>query len=116
MGGVDTDVWGRTSLPGLYAAGEVACTWPARRQPAGQQLSAEGLVFGARAALAMVESPQAAPLAADRVVADGSGLMATSRMAMAIDFSALSHQPLADDEPERIDVAASPASFAPEKG
>src|SRR5581483_10208138 len=25
MGGVDTDVWGRTSLPGLYAAGEVAC-------------------------------------------------------------------------------------------
>src|SRR5262249_6760354 len=26
MGGVETDVWGRTSLPGLYAAGEVACT------------------------------------------------------------------------------------------
>ena len=26
MGGVDTDEWGRTSLPGLFAAGEVACT------------------------------------------------------------------------------------------
>src|SRR2546425_976084 len=26
MGGVDTDVWGRTSVAGLFAAGEVACT------------------------------------------------------------------------------------------
>lgn len=26
MGGVRTDDWGRTSLPGLYAVGEVACT------------------------------------------------------------------------------------------
>ena len=25
MGGVKTDVWGATSIPGLYAAGEVAC-------------------------------------------------------------------------------------------
>ena len=26
MGGIRTDEWGRTSLPGLYAVGEVACT------------------------------------------------------------------------------------------
>jgi L-aspartate oxidase len=26
MGGVDTDEWGRTSVPRLFAAGEVACT------------------------------------------------------------------------------------------
>ena len=26
MGGVDTDEWARTSVPGLFAAGEVACT------------------------------------------------------------------------------------------
>ncbi|TLZ40141.1 MAG: FAD-binding protein, partial [Methanobacteriota archaeon] len=25
MGGIDTDVWGRTTMPGLYAAGECAC-------------------------------------------------------------------------------------------
>ena len=42
MGGVSTDLWGRTSVPGLYAAGEVACTGAARRQPAGQQLAAGG--------------------------------------------------------------------------
>src|SRR3954466_4820746 len=26
MGGVDTDQWGRSSMPGLFAAGEAACT------------------------------------------------------------------------------------------
>ena len=26
MGGIESDLWGRTSLPGLYAVGEVACT------------------------------------------------------------------------------------------
>ena len=25
MGGIETDVWGKTELEGLYAAGEVAC-------------------------------------------------------------------------------------------
>ena len=36
-GGVSTDVYGRTELPGLLAAGEVARTGYARRQPAGLQ-------------------------------------------------------------------------------
>ena len=40
MGGVQTDLDGRTSLPGLYAAGEVACTGRARGQSPGQQLAA----------------------------------------------------------------------------
>jgi L-aspartate oxidase len=39
MGGVETDVWGRTTLAGLYAAGEVACTG---REPTGQQFPARG--------------------------------------------------------------------------
>ena len=37
MGGVDTDVWGRTQLEGLYAAGEVGLRLRARREPARRQ-------------------------------------------------------------------------------
>ncbi len=36
MGGVRTDVHGRTSLPGLYAAGEAACTGGAWGEQAGE--------------------------------------------------------------------------------
>src|ERR1700710_2636609 len=55
MGGAKTDVHGRTSLPGLYAAGEVACTGVpgANRLPRNSLL--EGLVFGVSTAETMVE-------------------------------------------------------------
>jgi L-aspartate oxidase len=39
-GGVYTDVGGATTLPGLWAVGEVACSGPPRRQPACVQLAA----------------------------------------------------------------------------
>jgi L-aspartate oxidase len=53
VGGVRTDLDGKTSLPGLYAAGEVAATGVhgANRLPGNALL--EGLVFGARAGRAM---------------------------------------------------------------
>ena len=42
MGGIAVDDDGRTSLPGLWACGEVAVDRRPRRQPAGQQLAAGG--------------------------------------------------------------------------
>jgi L-aspartate oxidase len=66
MGGVDTDEWGRTSLAGLYAAGEVACTGVHGANRLASNSLLEGLVFGARAARAMIEPPRAAALKPDR--------------------------------------------------
>jgi L-aspartate oxidase len=59
MGGVRTDVWGRTSVEGLYAAGEVACTGVHGANRLASNSLLEGLVFGARAgARAATEAPR----------------------------------------------------------
>ncbi len=56
MGGVRTDVHGRTSLPRLYAAGEAACTGVHGANRLASNSLLEGLVFGARAAEAMLSA------------------------------------------------------------
>ena len=48
MGGVRTDLEGRTTLAGLYAAGEVACTGVHGANRLASNSLLEGLVFGAR--------------------------------------------------------------------
>ncbi len=62
MGGVQTDLWGRTTVPGLYAAGEVACTGVHGANRLASNSLLEGLVFGARAAQAMLEPFGTPPL------------------------------------------------------
>jgi len=55
MGGVSTDHWGRTTLPGLYAAGEAACTGVHGANRLASNSLLEGLVFGARTGIALLE-------------------------------------------------------------
>ena len=55
MGGVHTDINGATPLPGLYAAGEVACVSINGSNRLGSNSLPELLVFGARAGRAAAE-------------------------------------------------------------
>jgi len=78
MGGIETDEWAHTSLPGLFAAGEVACTGVHGANRLASNSLLEGLVFGARAGIAMQQPARAALPKADRKVAGGSWLAAGS--------------------------------------
>ena len=67
MGGVGTDIHGATGLPGLYAAGEVACVSINGANRLGSNSLPELLVFGARAGAAAADfaatvSPPTAPV------------------------------------------------------
>ena len=69
MGGVHTDINGATPLPGLYAAGEVACVSINGANRLGSNSLPELLVFGARAGRAAAEYASRAADITPRIVA-----------------------------------------------
>lgn len=60
MGGIRTDLQGRTNIPGLYAVGECACTGIHGANRLASNSLLECLVFGRRAAAAVLEQQVAA--------------------------------------------------------
>jgi L-aspartate oxidase len=65
MGGVATDLHARTTLPGLYAAGECAATGVHGANRLASNSLLEGLVFGARAAEAMASDSERVDVGTD---------------------------------------------------
>jgi L-aspartate oxidase len=77
MGGVASDLHGRSTLPGLYVAGEVACTGVHGANRLASNSLLEGLVFGARAAAAIADDGHPEPVvpSAD----EGTGVVVSDR-------------------------------------
>jgi L-aspartate oxidase len=74
MGGVRTDLVGRCTLPGLYAAGEAAATGVHGANRLASNSLLEGLVFGARAGKTMLDElrhPPASVARSHRAVSNG---------------------------------------------
>ena len=72
MGGIRTDLHGRSTVPGLYAAGEVTCTGVHGANRLASNSLLEGLVFGARAGEAAASDGSAFQVPRSRSKAENS--------------------------------------------
>ena len=106
MGGVATDLHARTSVPGLYAAGEVACTGVQGANRLASNSLLEGLVFGRRAVEAFLAGSSASPSAPTWVSPDGTPPRASSA-AGGLPLTHASGAPSGDDR--RPPLGAAPA-------
>ena len=100
MGGVSTDLWGRTSVPGLYAAGEVACTGAQGANRLASNSLLEGLVFGRRAVEAFLgdgPSHDGAPCPRVAVSAAGGLPLTHASAALSRDFAGKGTLPAAPE-------------------
>ena len=70
MGGIETDLWGRSSLPGLYAVGEVASTGVHGANRLASNSLLESLVFAWRSVDSLGQPWPAARLLPDTVVSE----------------------------------------------
>ena len=61
MGGIRTDEWGRTSVPGLYAVGEAACNGLHGANRLASNSLLEGAVYGTRVVEALEQPPGRGP-------------------------------------------------------
>ena len=77
MGGVKTDVWGATSIPGLYAAGEVACVSVHGGNRLGANSLLDTLIFGRRSGEHAAERAAGMPMpsASEAALADERRLL-----------------------------------------